>query len=115
MILTSIPWEQHVTFLHANLWICFQVPLKTASLEDLMERFSEVNPHTDILLPPHSRTVIVRLISAQMSRAEPHLGVNPSAPSQDEPTLTLEQVQWQHQSLHASGKMDLKLSVGIKA
>ena len=28
----------------------------------------------------------------QMSRAEAHLGVSPNAPSQDEPTLTLEQV-----------------------
>ena len=27
-----------------------------------------------------------------MSRAEAHLGVSPAAPSQDEPTLTLEQV-----------------------
>ena len=27
-----------------------------------------------------------------MSRAEAHLGVSPNAPSQDEPTLTLEQV-----------------------
>merc|ERR1712130_41708 len=48
-----------------------QVPLKTASLEDLMERFCE------------------------MSRAEAHLGVSPGAPSQDEPTLTLEQERQQ--------------------
>ena len=48
-----------------------QVPLKTASLEELMERFGE------------------------MSRAEAHLGVSPGAPSQDEPSLTLEQERQQ--------------------
>ena len=37
-----------------------------------------------------------------MSRAEAHLGVSPAAPSQDEPTLTLEQVG---QSSHANFKM----------
>ena len=37
-----------------------------------------------------------------MSRAEAHLGVSPAAPSQDEPTLTLEKVG---QSSHANFKM----------
>ena len=49
----------------------FQVPLKTASLDDLIERFSE------------------------LSRAEAHLGVSPNAPSGDEPSLTLEQERHQ--------------------
>lgn len=48
-----------------------QIPLKTASLEDLIERFSE------------------------LSRAEPHIGVSPGAPSGDDPSLTLEQERYQ--------------------
>ena len=48
-----------------------QVPLKTASLDDLIERFAE------------------------LSRADPHLGVNPGAPSGDDPSLTLEQERYQ--------------------
>ena len=37
--------------------------------------------------------ILLGLVFAQMSRAEAHLGVSPGAPSQDEPTLTLEQVR----------------------
>ena len=48
-----------------------QVPLKTASLDDLIERFAE------------------------LSRADPHLGVSPGAPSGDDPSLTLEQERYQ--------------------
>ena len=48
-----------------------QIPLKTASLDDLIERFAE------------------------LSRAEPHIGVSPGAPSGDDPSLTLEQERYQ--------------------
>ena len=48
-----------------------QIPLKTAALEDLIERFSE------------------------LSRAEPHIGVSPGAPSGDDPSLSLEQERYQ--------------------
>ena len=48
-----------------------QIPLKTAALDDLIERFSE------------------------LSRAEPHIGVSPGAPSGDDPSLTLEQERYQ--------------------
>lgn len=45
--------------------------MKTASLDDLIERFAE------------------------LSRADPHLGVSPGAPSGDDPSLTLEQERYQ--------------------
>ena len=48
-----------------------QIPLKTASLDDLIERFAE------------------------LSRAEAHIGVSPGAPSGDDPSLTLEQERYQ--------------------
>ena len=56
---------------HHSLIEHYQVPLKTASLDDLIERFAE------------------------LSRADPHLGVNPGAPSGDDPSLTLEQERYQ--------------------
>ena len=48
-----------------------QVPLRTASLDELIERLAE------------------------LSRAEPHLGVSPGAPSGDDPGLSLEQERYQ--------------------
>ena len=47
------------------------MPLKTASLDELIERLAE------------------------LSRAEPHLGVSPGAPSGDDPGLSLEQERYQ--------------------
>ena len=47
------------------------MPLRTASLDELIERLAE------------------------LSRAEPHLGVSPGAPSGDDPALSLEQERYQ--------------------
>ena len=47
-----------------------------------------------------------------MSRAEAHLGVSPAAPSQDEPALTLEQVQKNKQKTLEQVKKKTKKNCG---
>lgn len=54
----------------AKPWGIISVPLALPSLDDLKDKFGE------------------------LSRGEPHLGVNPAAPSPEDPTLSLEKERY---------------------